>query len=165
MTGQQKHIIVIVCIFIFSLTAITCVNKGVGYYLRHAQLVDVYYSYETMEEVTQVIDDPGTPFDGYTITGPRYVTHKGWEKRSLPEGSVQMILSAIDIALLGAGVFAYLIFLSFENQEERKKTRLFCILGVYIIVCVIVVYSIYNHYVHKTYTLDRNSYSVNERLY
>ena len=76
-----------------------------------------------------------------------------------------MILSAIDIALLGAGVFAYLIFLSFENQEERKKTRLFCILGVYIIVCVIVVFSIYNHYVHKTYTLDRNSYSVNERLY
>lgn len=143
MDDRKKHIIVIICIAVLTLTVITCVNKGVGYYLRHVLLVDQHYSYYANENVTEEIDDPGSPLHGKTMIVSRESLHEGWEKGPLPEVYIQRILSVIDISLLGVGVLAYLIFVSCEKHAKRKTKLLFCILGCFILFSAIVVYSIY----------------------
>lgn len=161
MDEYKKHKIITVIIVVITLAAIVCVHKGLGYFLRHAQVTEVYCVYQRTEIVGTTKENWG--FGEEEVLIPEVKRSEGWEKRPLDEPSIQGILSVIDVAFIGVGIFAYLILLSIENQEDQKTIKLFCLLGVFILLAVIGIFSMYRYYVNKTRT-EEHIYDANEKV-
>ena len=151
--SNGNHTGIIVGIVLTTLALIVGANIGVGYYMRHAKVVDMYYIFSNScpnpvvlqldivngELVTNEADVPETEYHGPTYW-------EGWKKAPFEESSVNTTLWAIDIALIGAGIFAYILLLTFEEGNAGKLLKM----------SGGVVLGIYNYFLHKTYTVENH---------
>ena len=147
MNDRTKLIVTIVVIACLTLTAIVCVNIGLGYYLRNNEFTDVY-SYEPNSEIVRTTKENWSGVGEVNVLNPNTGSAKGWEKKPLQENAVQIILIAIDIALIVVGVFAFLIVRKYRKQDKHETVSLFVLLGIFIVLASITVFCIYNYFVH-----------------
>lgn len=147
MNDRKKHIIITVIIVAATIASIVCVNIGVGYYLRNNEFTDVY-SYDQKSDIVRTTTRIDDVLGELEVLIPNTGSTKDWEKNSLDEEAVQIILVAVDIALIVVGVFAYRIVLSFKKQDRHETVSLFVLLGAFIVLAIIVIYCILNHFAH-----------------
>lgn len=147
MNDRKKDIFITVIIAVVTLASIVCVNMGLGHYLRHAELTDVY-SYEPNSEIVRTTKENWSGVGEVNVLSPNTGSTKGWEKKPLQENAVQILLIAIDIALIVVGVFAFLIVRKYRKQDRHETVSLFVLLGAFIVLAIIVIYCILNHFAH-----------------
>ena len=171
MAENKNHEIIIVVIVVITLAAIMCLNIGLGHYLRHAKIVDVFHesagpaiSVTDPNEGSAVVKDIYKEYSGDNLVAVYTYEHTpGWTKSSLDESSIRGILMAIDFALIGVGVFAYLIYKSIDQHNDRKTVRLFCLLSVFIVFAAIGIYCLFYEFSH-TPRIYNNEYNSNENV-
>ena len=161
--NNGNHTGIVVGIILTTLALIVGANIGIGYYMRHAKVVDMYYIFSDTcpnpvvlqldivngELVTNEADVPETEYHGPTHW-------EGWKKAPFEESSVNTTLWAIDIALIGAGIFAYILLLTFEEGNAGKLLKMSGLFVAYVVLAGGVVLGIYNYFLHKTYTVENH---------
>ena len=168
---DRKNTASIICCVVITLTAVIGVHCLLKYFLENSHVIQEYHSDSAQgypnPEVTAEIDillgdSTERQPTKYTYTEPTQATTKrttgkskgwskgeDWEKKPLGAGSIELILFVADVALIGAGIFGYVLYKLSRTRYARDMQSLFALYAVYFIVSAFAVFGTYTYCRHE----------------
>ena len=155
---DRKNIAAIICCAVITLAAIAGVNSFLRYCIKNTYVIVQSQSssqhYPNPEVVGELYTDENGEVAFRPAEGSRTETYyepwqqtknSGSARRQLGYDSAELILSVADIALVGAGIFGYVIYRQLRERYARDMVKMFALYGIYFVVSAAAVFGVYTY--------------------